>query len=155
MKKINTICLMQKDQELLLGFKKRGFGQGKWNGFGGKVEVGESIAEATRRETKEESGLAPITIEKYGLVDFKFKNKPELEIEAHIFKCKDFIGELIESDEMLPKWFSVNKIPYNEMWDDDKYWLPLFLAGKKFKGKFLFDDNDKVISQEINLINNL
>lgn len=25
------------------------------------------------------------------------------------------------------------------MWADDKYWLPLFLQDKKFKGKFLFD----------------
>ncbi|CAN0505072.1 unnamed protein product, partial [Ectocarpus sp. 12 AP-2014] len=33
-------------KEILLGMKKRGFGEGKWNGFGGKVESGESVEEA-------------------------------------------------------------------------------------------------------------
>jgi len=32
--------------------KKRGFGQGKWNGFGGKVEPNESIEQAAIREMK-------------------------------------------------------------------------------------------------------
>lgn len=34
---------------VLLGMKKRGFGAGKWNGFGGKVQPGETIEEAARR----------------------------------------------------------------------------------------------------------
>ena len=39
---------------MLLGMKKRGFGTGKWNGFGGKVEVGETVADAAQRELEEE-----------------------------------------------------------------------------------------------------
>lgn len=35
--------------ELLLGLKKRGFGEGNWNGFGGKVELGETIEEGAIR----------------------------------------------------------------------------------------------------------
>lgn len=35
--------------EILLGLKKRGFGEGKWNGFGGKVEPGETIPQAAAR----------------------------------------------------------------------------------------------------------
>jgi len=42
---------------LLLGLKMRGFGVGKWNGFGGKVERGESIRQAAVRECKEEAGV--------------------------------------------------------------------------------------------------
>ena len=42
---------------VLLGMKKRGFGVGKWNGFGGKVQEGESIRDCARRETLEECGL--------------------------------------------------------------------------------------------------
>ncbi|KAJ1429629.1 hypothetical protein B484DRAFT_396306, partial [Ochromonadaceae sp. CCMP2298] len=30
-------------REVLLGMKKRGFGAGKWNGFGGKMDPGESM----------------------------------------------------------------------------------------------------------------
>jgi 8-oxo-dGTP pyrophosphatase MutT (NUDIX family) len=40
--------------------KKRGFGNGKYNGFGGKVENGETIQQAAIRETIEESGLTPL-----------------------------------------------------------------------------------------------
>jgi len=57
MKKILTLCIIHQHPKILLGMKKRGHGEGKWNGFGGKVEEGETIEEATRRETKEESGV--------------------------------------------------------------------------------------------------
>jgi 8-oxo-dGTP pyrophosphatase MutT (NUDIX family) len=55
--KILTLCLTKEDGMILLGMKKRGFGEGRWNGFGGKVEEGETIVEAAIREMKEESGL--------------------------------------------------------------------------------------------------
>ena len=42
---------------VLLGMKKRGFGMGKYNGFGGKLEPGETMPECARRELFEESGL--------------------------------------------------------------------------------------------------
>ena len=50
---------------------------------------------------------------------------------------------------MNPRWFDTTEIPYEEMWTDDKYWLPLFLEGKKFKGRFLFDENDQVLNYEL------
>ena len=46
--------------DVLLGMKKRGFGIGKWNGFGGKVKDGETIRECAMRETQEECGLEVI-----------------------------------------------------------------------------------------------
>ena len=55
-KKILTLCIIHQHSKILLGMKKRGHGVGKWNGFGGKVEKGETIEEAARRETKEEAG---------------------------------------------------------------------------------------------------
>lgn len=39
----------EKKRSILLGFKKRGLLEGKWNGFGGKVEPGETILEAASR----------------------------------------------------------------------------------------------------------
>ncbi len=77
-------------------------------------------------------------MDKVGIIDFKFENDPKT-LEVHIFKVIDFNGEPMESEEMIPKWFAVNEIPFNQMWSDDIHWLPLLLAGKKFKGEFLFD----------------
>ena len=47
--KVLTLVFIRRQGEILLGYKKRGFGAGKWNGFGGKVEAGETIEEAAER----------------------------------------------------------------------------------------------------------
>jgi 8-oxo-dGTP diphosphatase/2-hydroxy-dATP diphosphatase len=47
--KIFTLVLVSKKCGILLGLKKRGFGEGKWNGFGGKIESGESVIQAAIR----------------------------------------------------------------------------------------------------------
>ncbi len=133
---------------LLLGMKKRGFGEGRWNGFGGKVGGSELIEEAAARETREEAGIEVSGLDKVGIIKFEFQNNPEF-IEMHIFRSGDFTGEPRESEEMRPKWFDVSEIPFEEMWPDDKHWFPLFLSGKKFKGRFLFEGFDKIIEQEL------
>ena len=138
MKKQLTLCIVTKDEKILLGMKKRGFGAGRWNGFGGKVEIGEEIEEAAKRELEEESGIVPDGIRKVGVIDFEFQNDSKI-LEVHIFHTDVFSGEPIETEEMRPQWFSKDVIPFNEMWSDDIHWLPILLKGKKFKGKFLFD----------------
>ncbi len=48
-RKIYTLVSVIKDDKILLGLKKRGFGVGWWNGFGGKINNGETIEEAAKR----------------------------------------------------------------------------------------------------------
>jgi len=138
MKIILTLCIIYQYPKILLGMKKRGFGKGRFNGFGGKVEKGESIEKATKREIKEEAGIDVLDLNKVGIIEFEFEDNSK-SLEVHIFISKNFIGKPKESDEMKPKWFNVNKIPFDKMWPDDKYWIPILLKGKKLKGKFLFD----------------
>ena len=138
MKKQLTLCMPIKEDKVLLGMKKRGFGVGRWNGFGGKIEPGETIEEGAMREVKEEVGIESGVLEKRGILEFSFRNDEKI-LEVHIFKLTDFTGEPVETEEMKPEWFSVEKIPFSQMWSDDEYWLPLFLQDKLFKGAFLFD----------------
>jgi len=147
-KKILTLCFIYQHPKVLLGMKKRGFGQGRWNGFGGKVRDGETIEEAVKREMQEEVRIIPGDIEKFGIIEFKFQGNPEI-LEVHCFKTSQFNGEPKESEEMFPKWFNINELPFEQMWPDDKYWFPLFLEGRKFKGKFLFDNFDKILQYEL------
>ena len=147
-KKQLTLIIIQQDSRVLLGMKKRGLGAGKWNGFGGKLDPGETIEQAARRELQEEAGIEVNHLEKLGVIDFEFKGNPEIS-EVHIFKATDFLGEVTESEEMKPQWFSVNEIPFNNMWPDDIYWMPLFLAGKKFKGSFLFSESNTILQQQL------
>lgn len=128
--------------------KKRGFGVGRWNGFGGKVSPGEKIEDAAKREMFEEAGIKLKNLDKVAIIEFEFKGNPEI-LETHIFKSNDFDGVPTESEEMKPQWFCIDEIPFKEMWPDDIYWIPLFLKGKKFKGKFLFGEADAVLEKEI------
>lgn len=149
--KILTLCLTKEEGMVLLGMKKRGFGEGRWNGFGGKVEEGETIVEAAIREMEEESGLIIKDLEEIGVVNFQFLDTEKF-LEVHIFNVLSYGGTIIETEEMCPKWFNLDEIPFADMWPDDTYWMPLFLKGKKFKGEFVFENNDKILSHKIEVI---
>ncbi len=149
MRKVLTLCLVLQDGRVLLGMKKRGFGMGRWNGFGGKVEEGETIAEAAKREMQEECGVVIETMEQVGIHEFEFAAKRGEILEVHVFRVDTFSGEPKETEEMRPQWFTIDAIPYDEMWPDDIHWLPVFLAGKKFRAKFLFGEGDSVLENEV------
>ncbi|MFA7302559.1 MAG: 8-oxo-dGTP diphosphatase [Candidatus Paceibacterota bacterium] len=138
MKKIMTLCMVCGEGKILLGLKKRGFAEGSWNGFGGKVEEGESIEVAALREVEEEAGIVPTAMQKVGILEFSFESDPKV-FEVHIFKVSSFTGEPSESEEMRPEWFDLREIPFSQMWSSDEYWFPLMLADKLFSGSFLFD----------------
>jgi len=148
MKKLLTLTIIHQQPKILLGMKKRGFGVGRWNGFGGKVSFGETIEDAAKREMQEEAGVKLENLDKVGIIDFEFKGNPEI-LQVHIFRSDNFSGEPTESEEMKPQWFHTNEIPFKEMWPDDIHWMPLFLDGKKFKGKFLFGESDSILQKEL------
>lgn len=153
-KKIMTLCLVYKHPKILLGMKKRSFGAGKWNGFGGKVKEGEEVHEAAKRETREEANIDLKDLRRVGVLDFSWAGKPDI-LEVNIFRVGDFDGEPKESEEMRPQWFNIEEIPYDQMWPDDKHWMPLFLSGKSFRGNFIFDDALNILEynlREVNLV---
>lgn len=144
MKKVSTLCTVVKDGRILLGMKKRGFGEGWWNGFGGKLQPGESVEAAARRECREEAGIVPTSMVLRATLRFFFEDSPD-ELEVHVFFVEAFEGEVRESEEMRPEWFSVDAIPYERMWADDRYWLPRLLAGKKLEATFWFADTQTLL----------
>jgi 8-oxo-dGTP diphosphatase/2-hydroxy-dATP diphosphatase len=146
--KLLTLCLVTQPPRILLGMKKRGFGAGRWNGFGGKVSPGETVEDAARRELQEEASLTAAAISKRGIIEFSWQGRPGI-LQVHVFHVDSFTGTPAESEEMKPEWFDIADIPYDEMWQDDRHWFPLFLAGKSFRGAFVFDEKDNIISQEL------
>ncbi|KAA0191788.1 hypothetical protein HAZT_HAZT000889 [Hyalella azteca] len=148
-RKLYTLTIIKHGEKLLLGFKKRGFGQNKINGFGGKVESGESIANAAVREVDEESGLdVSRTIRKVGLLEFSFEGENTL-MEVHVFLADGFAGQPRESEEMRPEWHPISSLPYDRMWADDRLWYPLLLAGACFRGHFHFKGHDTVLEHTL------
>ena len=146
-----TLVFCMKNQRMLLGMKKRGFGAGKWNGMGGKLLPTETLEECSRREMKEEAGIQIGELKKCGILRFEYQEKPPI-WEVHVFKSSDLIGTPCESDEMRPRWFAMNDIPYDAMWLDDKYWLPLLLKGQNFLGDFLFRGHEKILDHKLEIL---
>lgn len=112
--------------QILLGMKKRGFGKGRFNGFGGKVEPGETVAQGAARELEEEAGIVCPDLARVGQLEFMFEGKPQL-LEVHVYAGSQVTGAIAESEEMAPQWFAIPDIPYAHMWPDDKLWLPTLL----------------------------
>ena len=140
-----TLCFLvdAQKQRVLLGMKKRGFGSGKYNGFGGKVKPGETIEAAAARELREEAGVNCSGLSKAGELAFFFPQKKEWNQTVHVFIASAWEGEPVESDEMKPRWFDCGALPFDSMWPDDPHWLPLVLRGKKVRAEFRFtQDSD-------------
>jgi len=130
-------------REVLLGYKKAGFGAGRWVGLGGHVEDGEEPADAAVREVAEESGLivAASALTHMASLTFVFPARPSWDQTAEVFVATAFSGEAAESDEVIPRWFGVGSLPLGGMWDDARYWLPRVLAGRPVSAEITFADD--------------
>lgn len=145
-----TLCLLVKDEEILLARKKRGFGEGKYNGVGGKLEKGETPLEAMIRETKEEIGVIPTEYSKVGKVSFdEFYKDKKVKLVFHLYIATKWEGIPKETEEMIPEWFNVANILYDKMFPDDRYWLPLILEGQKIDAYFDFDEDWNLLAKDI------
>ncbi|MEO6871701.1 MAG: 8-oxo-dGTP diphosphatase [Chthoniobacterales bacterium] len=141
----NLLFILRGDKILLIR-KKRGFGAGKINGPGGKIDPGETALESALRETYEELGIRPLDAEQRGELHFQFRDG--FSLHCVIFLAHDFEGEPHETDEAIPLWTPLDAIPYDEMWGDDRHWLPLLIGGESFVGYFEFD-GEELLSREI------
>ncbi|HSX35248.1 MAG TPA: 8-oxo-dGTP diphosphatase [Candidatus Saccharimonadales bacterium] len=148
-----TLVFLRRSDEILLAMKKRGFGAGKWNGAGGKMEDGETPLQAAVRESQEEIGVTPRNLQKVGEIDFYLKEEPDFNHYAHIYISTEWDGEPHETEEMRPQWFPLAEIPYDQMWGDDKYWLPDALASKRFKATYKLDKDDNIVESNVTYLN--
>ena len=134
-----TLCYVFDDDEVLFIEKKSGHGEGRYVGPGGKVKEDESYEAAAIRETREETSIVPESVEKMGELDFYFADDPFMCV--HIFRAESYSGAIQESAEADPVWLTVDSLPYDQMWDADKHWLPHLLAEEPFTGTFIYDED--------------
>ena len=127
------LCLLIRDDQVLLGRKKRGFGEGRVVGPGGKVEPGEWPAQAAVREVAEETGLsvAQPDLDEVAWITYRFPARPAWDQDATVFATQRWSGEVAESDEIDARWFDTAALPLDQMWDDARYWLPRVLKGER------------------------
>jgi len=141
----NLCYILNDNNEVLLIMKKRGVGQGKWNGPGGKVGENESIEESVIREVEEETGLKVGNLKNKGVLEFVAPAKPAIQSRCHIFITRDYQGDLIESEECYGRWHPVNNLPFEQMWDDDVIWLGKLLKQEaEVRYRFFLDKDEKL-----------
>lgn len=151
MDKTCTLLLLRREGQVLLAMKKRGFGADRWNGVGGKIEPGETIEQALVRECQEEIEVTPTRFEKVALHDFVMDSDSDKpwHMYVHAYIADEWEGEPAETEEMAPRWFNIAEVPYDTMWQDDVYWLPAVLIGKKLRTRFAFSANEQMLTAEI------
>jgi 8-oxo-dGTP diphosphatase len=134
-----TLLFIIHDGQILLIHKKRGLGAGNLNGPGGRVDPGESPLQGAVREVKEELVIEARDPELIGELQFQFLDG--YSIHVWVFVSEEFSGVPTETEEARPVWTPLGEIPYDEMWEDDRYWLPLLIDRRPFLGRFIFDDD--------------
>ena len=95
--KYATICLLiegNPTQKILLGLKKKGFGEGKIVGIGGKIDPGENVEQAIIRELQEETSItaSPGLLKKAGTLTFLFPAKPAWDHYVHVYLLHSWKG---------------------------------------------------------------
>ncbi|HYY92024.1 MAG TPA: 8-oxo-dGTP diphosphatase [Candidatus Dormibacteraeota bacterium] len=138
-----TLCFIVRDNKVLLLKKSEGlFGAGKWNAPGGKLHDGEDPRSCAVREVFEETRLRVKQLDHVGIVYFyKFDRRENPDWTVHVFLSRDFAGDPVDRREGVTRWFDVDALPFEEMWEDDRYWHRMVFEGRKFEGRFYYTGN--------------
>lgn len=144
-----TLVFVLRDAEVLLIHKKRGLGAGKINGPGGRLEPGETLRECAVREVQEELCVTPRDLAWGGENRFHFADG--YSIHVHVYRAHALEGTPRETEEAVPLWVPRDAIPYHQMWEDDRIWIPHLLAGRRFAGRFLFEsvESDRMLDHAL------
>jgi 8-oxo-dGTP diphosphatase len=144
-----TLLFVIEGPQILLIEKKRGLGAGKVNGPGGRLEPGETPRDCAVRELREELGVGARDVAEHGELSFQFKDGYAL--HCHVFRASGCVGAPVETDEAIPLWTPLDAIPFPRMWADDALWLPLLIRGARFRGRFLFDQ-DEMLGHDLEVV---
>jgi 8-oxo-dGTP diphosphatase len=148
--KIGTLCYIKhSDKTLILHRvkKENDMHEGKWNGLGGKLEMGETPEECVIREVAEESGLTIRNPQLKGVLTFpQFDGIDDW--MAFLFTATQFEGELIDSPEGNLAWIDDSEIFGLNLWEGDRIFLKWVDEGRFFSGKFIYK-NKKLIDHSV------
>jgi len=132
-----VLLFLRDGENLLLIHKKRGLGTGKVNGPGGRLEPGENWRHAAVRESQEETGLTPQSLEPAAELWFQFTDGYSLGVR--VFLAQGWTGTLTACDEADPFWNPQARLPWATMWADDQLWLRPVLGGHRVMGRYVFE----------------
>ncbi len=109
-----AVLLSDQQGNLLMNFRPDNH---TWGVPGGAVEPGETVEEAARRETKEETGLDAHRLDLFGVFSgpgyfYRYPNGDEVHNVTIVFTCRDYSGQMDQSNEesMALRFFRTDEI---------------------------------------------
>lgn len=152
-----TLVFPVTDTHVLLGRKQRKAGKGKWNGYGGGIEEGESVRATACSELWQEALIKvsekdlqyATVIDAYNRLD----NDRIFHCRVHTFITEHWTGDPQETEEMRsPTWFPQKELPLDEMMIGDPTWLPLVFSSKfPFRTEIWFGPGQRTLEREIRI----
>lgn len=141
-----NIIFVLRGSKVLLAIKTRKIGVGLYNGYGGKKEEDQTMAESCADELFTEGKLKanPEDFTQIGVVNFFIhKNDGTIVLnKCDIFTVVRFSGEPQESEEMIrPTWFEINDLPLRRMMHDADFWVPRMLKGERIEVEIHLDES--------------
>ncbi len=136
-----TLIFVIRGGQILLIHKKRG--------LGGRLEPGEAPEAAAMRELREELGVTAVNPVRVGEHRFQFVDGYSTYV--HVYRASGLHGTPVETDEAVPLWVDLDAIPFDRMWEDDRLWLPLLVAGQRFSGYWIFD-GDRMMDYRLDVL---
>lgn len=137
---VATLAVIPQGGKVLLGEKKKGkIGIGVLSGPGGVLEPGETFRGCLIRETREELEieLDPASLELVGVIDFYHADRVDFRVV--IYRARILRGELHETADMIPDWYTLNDETFARTYEADRYWLPIAAArGEKFRANVYY-----------------
>ncbi len=144
--KLATLCYIRRNGKTLMLHrikKENDIHENKWNGLGGKFIPGESPEQCVIREIKEECGLNIINPQLKGILTFPEFSQGETWY-VFVFIATQFSGDLIESDEGHLEWIEDRLLTDLNLWEGDRYFLPLLENDGFFSGQFFYRDGSLI-----------
>lgn len=140
--KLATLCYVTNENKTLMLYrnkKQNDYHEGKWNGLGGKFEIGETPEECAAREIKEEAGLTVKSLKLKGFITFPLFDGKE-DWYVFLFVIDKFDGDIIDSPEGKLEWIDNDKLLELNLWDGDKIFIPWLFQEKFFSAKFNYEN---------------
>lgn len=147
MKQATLVLVFDDKENIVLCMKKRWFWSWLYNWAGWKVEAWETILEAASRELMEETtiDIKPEWLTPRWVFHFFFLEKPEWNMDVHLFTAHNYTWDFEETEEMKPELFKISEIPFEKMWPDDAIWMPRVIAWENVEYDFSFDNNWQIV----------
>ncbi len=151
-----SLVFLMRDNQILLANKVRKIGKGYLNGYGGKLEKGETPESNASREvfTEAQTIVLEKDLEKVAIAYFwnVREEQEDLLVRVHVFVSKKWYRDPVSTEEMSdPEWHEISSLNELPLMLADYQWLPVALSGKKIYAEAWYGPEQKTLLRDVRI----